>query len=69
MSILLSLLGNKMVWFALLILGLSLAVGVQTHRLSNSKAETALVQSQFDTFKGGVAALGREAEEIGRAHV
>lgn len=49
-------------WIWILIGVLVLAVGVQTKRVGRAKAETAKVQAAFDQFKGGVEALGREAE-------
>ena len=62
MDILLKLALNKWTWIALLMAALSASVGIQTHRLHSSQAETAKVQGDYDQFKGGVAALGHEAE-------
>lgn len=48
-------------WLYLALGALVLAVGVQTKRVQWAKEDAAKVQSEFDRFKGGVAALGEKA--------
>lgn len=48
----------KRFWWAVPLVLLLLAIGVQTHRLNTAQADLASLQTEYDTFKGGVEALG-----------